>query len=258
MNKVNSLQSISVTFMRRFRAAAIHLVICLMAGGLLLALFWKVWYPAPLFTAVGGTEIFLMLLAIDVVLGPLLTFIVFKDDIRRLKFDLAVVGTIQVCAMVYGAYTLFEGRPAYIAALGKRFDVVSAAEVAPQELAAAGQSLPLWGPRWVGVKTADDKQERERVLFTALAGADYGHFPQHHVPLEAMHDELLHNAKPISALRNLNPTVDREITAWLTERGYSDSTAVFQGLKARTQEMAVILDAQSAKVIGIAPFKPWE
>ena len=244
--------------MRRIRAVAIHLAICLAVGGVLLALFWKIWYPAPLFNAVGGLEIFLMLLAIDVALGPLLTLIVYKEDGWRLRFDLAVIGIVQFSAMVYGAHTLFEGRPVYVAALGKRFEVVSAAEVAQQELDTARQTLPLWGPKWVGTKTAEDKQERERILFSALAGSDYGHFPQHHIPLEDMRDEILQNAKPISALRKLNTGVDNDITAWLADRGYTDATAVFQGLRAREQEMTVVLDAKSAKVVGVAPFKPWE
>ena len=244
--------------MRRIRAVAIHLVICMAFGGVLLALFWKIWYPAPLFQAVGGLEIFLMLLAVDVALGPLLTFIVYKEDGWRLRFDLAVIGVVQFSAMVYGAHTLFEGRPVYVAALGKRFEVVAAAEVAQQELDTARQTLPLWGPKWVGTKTAEDKKERERILFSALAGSDYGHFPQHHIPLGEMRDEILQNSEPIAVLRKLNAADDKQITSWLTERGYTDATAVFQGLRARTQEMAVVLDAKSGKVVGVAPFKPWE
>lgn len=62
--------------MTRFRAAAIHFAICASVAVIMLALFWYVWYPSPLFEAVGGDEIFLMLLAVDVVLGPLLTLVV--------------------------------------------------------------------------------------------------------------------------------------------------------------------------------------
>ena len=55
--------------MSRFSAAAIHLGNCMIVSAVLLALFWFVWYPAPLFEAVGGTAIFLILLGVDVVLG---------------------------------------------------------------------------------------------------------------------------------------------------------------------------------------------
>ena len=51
---------------------------------------------------------------------------------------------------------------------------------------------------------------------------------------------------------------DAEITAWLRDHGQTDRSMVFQGLKARAEDMAVILDAKTARVIGIAPFKPWD
>jgi hypothetical protein len=110
----------------------------------------------------------------------------------------------------------------------------------------------------VGIKKATDKAERERMMFSGLAGADYGHYPRYHAPIETMRDELLANAKPIAELRRLNKTNDPEITAWLAGRRHDDRTAVFQGLRARSQDMAVILDAKTAAVIGIAPFKPWD
>ena len=74
--------------MSRFRAAAVHIAICTIVGAILLGLFWFVWYPQPLFRAVGGQDIFLMLLAIDMVLGPMLTLVVFKSGKKSLKSDL--------------------------------------------------------------------------------------------------------------------------------------------------------------------------
>ena len=244
--------------MTRFRAAAIHLAICVFVGLALLALFWFVWYPSPLFKAVGGDEIFMLLLAVDVVLGPLLTLVVFKAGKKSLKFDLAVIGLLQVAALGYGVWTLLAGRPVYVAGLGAKFAVVQANEVEAAELKTANQSLPWWGPHWVGTRQATDKAERERIMFSALGGADYGHFPQHHVPLEAMRDELLKEAKPIAELRKRNAAQGDALTAWLAARGHTDQSVVFQGLRARSQDMAVILDAKTAAVVGIAPFKPWD
>ena len=243
--------------MTRLRAATIHLSICVLVGAILLALFWFVWYPYPLFKAVGGQEIFLMLLGIDVVLGPLLTLIVFKADKKSLKFDLAVIGAVQIAALAYGVFTLLSGRPVYIVALGHRFDLIQANEVVDEQLTQVNASLPLWGPIWVGIKPATDKKERERMMLSGLAGADYGHYPQYHAPLESMRDEILANATPISQLRTKNRSRDADITAWLSSRGYDDASAVFQGLKTRSEHMAVILDEKTAKVVGIAPFKPW-
>ena len=160
--------------------------------------------------------------------------------------------------MLYGTSTLLLGRPVYVAALGARFDVIRASEVAESDLVAAKRALPMWGPEWVGIREATDRAERERILMSALAGADYGHMPQHHAPIESMREEILKFAKPIAELRMRNKGRDGELTAWLQARGLTDESVLFQGLKARGEDMAVVLDATTAKVIGIAPFKPWD
>ncbi|TAG49498.1 MAG: hypothetical protein EAZ30_03630 [Betaproteobacteria bacterium] len=243
--------------MSRLRAAAIHLLICAGVALVLLALFWLVWYPPPLFQAVGGVEIFLMLLGIDVILGPLLTLIVFKSGKKTLKFDLAVIGAVQVAALCYGVFTLLSGRPVYVAALGHRFDVIQANEIEEKELEAAKQSLPWFGPRWVGTKSANDAKEKERIMFSAMGGADYGHFPQHHQPLENMRDEILKNAEYLYQLKKHNAGNEAAIDGWLAERGLKPDQVRFQGLKGRSRDFTVVLDGTTAKVLGVAPFKPW-
>jgi hypothetical protein len=241
--------------MTRVRASSLHLGVSSLVAVVLFAAFWWIWYRAPLFEAVGGLQIFLMLLAIDVILGPLLTLIVYKEGKKTLKFDLAVICLVQFAALCYGVYTLLVARPVYIAGLGHRFDVVHANEIDSANLGLANKTLPIWGVEWVGTKRPDDKKERERVLFS---GVDYGHFPQHHQPLENMRDELLARARPISELKRLNPEDHVAIDRWIEGQGMKPEQLVFQGLKAPTKDMAVILDAKTAKVVGIAPFKPWE
>lgn len=245
-----------ISTMSRLRAALIHLALCALVGFVLLLLFWFVWYPAPLFRAVGGYEVFLMLLAIDITLGPLLTLVVFNTDKKSLKFDLAVIGAVQLAALAYGVYTLLIARPVYVASLGNRFAVVQANDVEDRALKIANKSLPWFGPEWVGIKESTDKAEHERIMLSGLGGGSYGNFPQHHAPLESMREETLKNALPIGELRKRNPAHDAEISAWLSVRGYSDDAAVYLALVARVLPMSVILDAKTAKVIGIAPFKP--
>ncbi|GAF51931.1 hypothetical protein JCM18900_420 [Psychrobacter sp. JCM 18900] len=43
-----------------------------------LYIVFMVWHPVPLAKAVGVSHIFIMMLGIDVILGPLLTFIIAK------------------------------------------------------------------------------------------------------------------------------------------------------------------------------------
>lgn len=239
----------------RYQAAAIHFSLCLIVAAVLLSLLWIVWYPAPLLQAVGGQEIVLMLLGIDVILGPLLTLVVFKSGKRTLKMDLAVIAALQVAALVYGVYTLLAGRPVFIASLGDSFQVVQANDIEQQEIDIAKITLPWWGPKWVGTAQPSDQNERERLLISGVAGAGLGNFPQYHAPLESMREMILAKRRPIAELRASNPARDTEITDWLSSRGYNDQSASYQPLRA-SRRMSVIIDTRTAAVVGISSFKP--
>lgn len=68
-----------------------HLFISCLIALLVIGLVFFIWYPSPLATAVGVTHIFLMMLAIDVIVGPILGLLVYKEGKKTLKFDLGVI-----------------------------------------------------------------------------------------------------------------------------------------------------------------------
>lgn len=242
--------------MSRFRASGLHFFISIVVGLVLLALCWFIWYPAPMLMAIGGHEIFLLVVGIDVVLGPLLTLVVFKSGKKSLKFDLAVIAMLQIGAMAYGVSTLSEARPAYVAALGDKFQVVQANELTDANLAKGKAELPWWGPRWVGTKAPTDKREISMVASIATVGGGRGHLPQLHIAYASMSAEILQHAQTIDTLKKHNASGGGAIDTWLATRGYNAETAKFQPIKISASEFAVMLDAKTAAVIGIAPFKP--
>lgn len=244
------------THLSRLGAATIHFGLCVIVAVLLLLLLWFVWYPAPLLAAVGGQEILLTLLGIDVMLGPLLTLVVFKSGKRTLKFDLSVIAVLQAAALFYGVHTLLAGRPVYIASLGDGFQVVQASDIEQKEIDAAKAILPWWGPKWVGTARPSDEKERERLMLSGAAGAGLGHFPQYHASIESMRDKTLAKLSTIEALRKSNSARGPEITEWLSRRGYNDQSAAYQPLRASGKRMVVIVDAKTAAAVGIASFKP--
>lgn len=67
----------------RFQAFALHLAISALIALAVIGLVFFIWYPAPLASATGVTRIFLLLLAVDVILGPSLTLLVNKPGKKR-------------------------------------------------------------------------------------------------------------------------------------------------------------------------------
>ena len=79
----------------RWRASGLHLAISAAVAAGSLALILGLWFPGPLFEAAGGLGLLYLLVGVDVVLGPLLTMIVFKPGKPGLKLDVAVIGTLR-------------------------------------------------------------------------------------------------------------------------------------------------------------------
>ena len=71
---------------KRLKFFLSHLFISLIIALLVIGLVFFVWYPSPLAQAVGVIYIFLMLLAIDVVIGPILGILVYKQGKKTLKW----------------------------------------------------------------------------------------------------------------------------------------------------------------------------
>ena len=97
--------------MSRFRAAAIHFGLSSLVFVVLAYLVVFVWYPDFFFNTDGGWEGMRIIVLVDLVLGPLLTCIVFRSGKPGLKFDLTMIGILQVCCLAAGVWVVHSQRP---------------------------------------------------------------------------------------------------------------------------------------------------
>lgn len=115
----------------KLRASGIHLGLSVLVAALVAAMVFLVWYPYPYRLISGGRDLFLMVIAVDVIIGPLITFVVFseKKQRRELIADFSVVIIIQLAALGYGMWTVYIARPVYLVFEYNRVVVVHAADV---------------------------------------------------------------------------------------------------------------------------------
>ncbi|MDA1371575.1 MAG: hypothetical protein O2971_12555 [Proteobacteria bacterium] len=97
--------------MSRWKAFAIHFSISLAVFLVLLAVILLVWYPGILFSIDGGWTGLRIVIGVDLVLGPLLTLIVFKAGKPGLKFDLSCIVIAQIGCMAAGMWIVYTERP---------------------------------------------------------------------------------------------------------------------------------------------------
>lgn len=109
----------------RWGAFGIHLAISAVIFLALAALIVIAWYPGFLFRTDGGWQGIRLIAGIDLVLGPLLTLIVYDRAKKSLPFDLAVIGFVQASALAIGCWLVYNERPIAVVFADNKFSTLS-------------------------------------------------------------------------------------------------------------------------------------
>jgi hypothetical protein len=248
--------------MSRHRAALLHLGIsaCVILG--CLAALLSVWYPPPYFQAMGARGLAFIMLAVDVTLGPFITWVVFSPTkpLHLIRLDLAVIALLQLSALAYGIHVIAEARPAYLLFVRDRFEIAAADEVQQAALAQAApafRSIPWTGPRLAAAVIPTDLDERTKVMMSSLGGVDLKTFPQYYVAYETQLDAVKAKAQPLAVLRKRHPEAAKVLAAAIADTGVPEARLEFLPLRGRKKDLSVLLDSVTGKIAGFANIDPW-
>lgn len=243
----------------RLRAALAHLAASAVLGVLAALLVFAVWYPYPFREISGGRDLFLLVISVDVVLGPLITFAIFDraKPRRELRRDLAFVVVLQLAGLAYGLWTVEIARPVHMVFEIDRFRAVHRIDI-PESLesrAPAGIDVaPLGGPTVIAMRPFRDENEKMEATLAALQGVHLGARPDFWQPYADARQRVLQAAQPVAQLKARFPRHAAEIDTVLQRAGRSAAGAAYLPLVARKAEAwTVLLDAQTAEVVGYLP-----
>ena len=242
----------------RLLAAGIHLVLSLLVATVAGLLVFALWYPYPYRVVSGGRELFQLVVSVDVVLGPLLTFAVFNRAKPRteLRRDLTIIVVLQLAGLSYGLYTVHLARPVHMVFEYDRFRVVHQVDI-PADLAdkvPAGLELAPLQPTTIALRPFRNAGEQADMTLAALRGVPLSARPELWETYEAGRTEVLKAAKPAAQLKQKFPEQAAAIDAALAASGHDATRAAYLPLVARKAEAwTVLLDAQTAEVIGYLP-----
>jgi hypothetical protein len=241
---------------KRIRFFLSHLGISIFIVLAVIGLVFGVWYPQPLATAVGVTQIFLMLILIDIIVGPLLGLLVYREGKKSLKFDLSVVILLQISALVYGLYNLEQGRPAWLVYNVDRFELVRKNELVDINIQQAQPQFqqPSWfKPQYVSTEFAKDTQQRNNEMFAEIFdGISVAQRPERYVELTQAKTQIQQRALPLKELEQYNSKTEVEKTL----AKYPNADA-WVPLKASAVDMVVLIKKETAEVIKIVNLRPW-
>jgi hypothetical protein len=242
----------------RSRAALIHLVANAFIAMAVAALVFSVWYPWPYRQMSGGNELFALVVGVDVVLGPIITFVIFDRRKPRAELirDVGIVIALQLAALGYGLNMTFIARPVVLALEEDRFRVVSVVDVLEAELPQAREdmrSLSLTGPRIVYTSVPADPKLKSEAVMLALKGHDIGTRPSLWKPwsVEARRAAVA-SAKPLSDLIARRTAERDTIDAAVQRTSQPVQALVYIPVIAFRGDWVALLDRNSGAIVGFA------
>ena len=157
----------------RLQVFSVHLSISAVIFVLLAVAMVAHWFPGPFFATDGGWQGMRIIAAVDLVLGPALTLIFFNPKLKKhgaLLFDLSTIAVVQVIALVWGTWTVYNERTVAIAFSRDQFYSISHGA-----LAEANASLSAAEKRPVDIYALSDTHPRQ-IYVTPMAPHELGQY----------------------------------------------------------------------------------
>jgi len=244
----------------RTRAFLSHLFCSTAIVSLVLAVIFLAWYPQPYFAAAGAWSIIRVLIGVDLVLGPLLTLIVFKPGKRLLIVDVAFIAIIQISALLYGLTVLYQERPYYVVFALDRIHVLAHKDIpADARDTHPWMRKPALEPVLASARRPQDMEARQRLLEETVFGSapDIEQRPALWVPLAEDLQALRDNAWSLELLRGAGEAQTRLADEIEARHGDDAADLGLYPIMAAKNDAVAILDLTTGELLHVAAIDPW-
>jgi hypothetical protein len=247
----------------RFTAFGLHLAGSACALTMILGGFYLGWYRWPGWYLSGVLHVLLIVVVVDLALGPTLTLIIANPHKprRELARDIAIIVTLQIAALIYGAVTLWQGRPLYYTFSTDVLEMVQASDIEAAELALARRDNPVLAPhwyslpRWVWAPLPDNPQEAASIVNSAVLGGgkDVIDMPRYFKPWEEGLPKLRAQLSAVGDLKYLSKAGKRALAARMAAARLAPdqrNTLVLQG-GGGVRRVLVVFNTSTLKISAI-------
>lgn len=261
----------SILQSRRLRIAGGHLGCSVLTAALVLAACIFLWYPTPFLELSGGGRVFLLLVACDVCIGPLLSLIVAAPakSRRELVRDIAMIAVVQFIALGYGLHSLLTVRPAYVVFEAGHFVVTEANEVLGElpsgisraamvpsgENAGVPPGAALWRrPVWTAIQVPKDRDALGPLLNGVMrAGVGMYQLPGLMVPIESAGAQVLAAARTREQFAQAMKLDPETLDTYLRACKAPDSGMGLVPLSYRDTVAAVAVSTATGSILAVCP-----
>ena len=238
----------------------LHLAASVAIAATIAVLVYGFWFVPPHHLLAGGMSLFWWIVGVDVVCGPLLTWLLIKPhkSHKALLVDGALIVCVQLAALSYGLHTLAQARPLALVFEVDRFRVLSHADVPESELGDAPPWFKPWGldgPRMVGVKEVHGLEEKMASVDAAFQGVDAGQIPARWQDYALSRKQVLERARSLQELRTRYPLDAELIDHTLQRAGLATSSDLLwlPLTSRRSSNWVALIEPDQARIVGYLP-----
>jgi hypothetical protein len=244
----------------RLKLFSLHLLSSATVLTLILGSLYFGWYRWPGWYLTDVTRVVLVMVCVDVVLGPTLTLIIAnqKKSRRLLTRDIGIIVAVQLCALTYGSVSLWNGRPLYYAFSETVLQLVQAYDIDAEEAKLGREQnpglAPHWYslPRWIWAPLPQDAETREKIVATAVFGGDdVISMPRYFKPWEEGLPSLRTQLKKVDDVAYFAKSEKGKLKDKMRAAGMADDHLDTMPLTGRGHPLLAVIDPASSKITAV-------
>jgi hypothetical protein len=247
------LMTRATLFTQRFAATASLLLLAFVVIRFL-------WFPDGYFYIFGIAKLFLVLVAVNLVVGPGLSTLLYKPRKWGLRFDLIVVACIEIAILGFAMHEILERRPAFAVFAVDRFEAVTISEVDLDSLRNSQLALAHgYMPRLIYAELPTDLDAMSRLIDeTVILGMlDIDRRPEFWKPYAQGMSFIKAAAKPLATLLSLDDVRAEAIKRWLERQELSADDYAYLPIQGKTADGMMILHADIGYPVDILAIDAW-
>jgi hypothetical protein len=244
----------------RLKAFSLHLLSSATVLTLILGSLYFGWYRWPGWHLTDVTTVVLVMVCVDVVLGPTLTFIIAnqKKSRRELTRDIGMIVVVQLCALIYGSVSLWNGRPLYYAFSESVLQLVQAYDIDAKDAEIGRQQNPALAPhwyslpRWIWAPLPQNAEESRKIVVSAITGGDdVISMPKYFKPWEDGLTSLRSKLKKVDDVAYFAKSEKKKLKERMKAAGLPDDQLNTMPLTGRGHPLLAVFDPVTLKITGL-------
>jgi len=243
----------------RLKAFSLHLLSSATVLTLILGSLYFGWYRWPGWHLTDVTTVVFVMVCVDVVLGPTLTLIIAnqKKSRRELTRDIGIIVVVQLCALIYGSVSLWNGRPLYYAFSESVLQLVQAYDIDAKDAEIGRRQnpglAPHWYslPRWIWAPLPQNPEESRKIIVSAITGGDdVISMPKYFKPWEDGLPSLRGKLKKVDDVAYFAKSEKKKLKERMKAAGLPDDQANTMPLTGRGHPLLAVFDPATLKITG--------